>query len=71
MLHGRTGNLSAAKLWPGEVETTVPSTTLGMLPLKIPQYLGQSLKEQTREKKLPCGAQQPGRRITTEPSEQK
>lgn len=35
MLPWRTGNLSAAKLWPGEVETAVPSTTLGMLPLKI------------------------------------
>lgn len=38
MLRWRTGNLCAAKLWPGEVETAVPSATLGMLPLKIPQY---------------------------------
>lgn len=42
---------------------TVPSTVLGGLPLKIPQYMGQSPNEQMRGKKLPHGAQQPGRRI--------
>ena len=44
----RTGNPSAAKLGPGDA-VTVPSTALGRLPLKISQWLKESLCEQTKE----------------------
>lgn len=60
----RTGNLSTAKLGPGEA-VPISSTALGMLPLKIPQWLNQSPSEQTQEKKIANVAQQPGRRITS------
>ena len=55
-----TGSPSATKLGPGEAETTVPSTALGMLPFKISQDLGQSPSEQTKEKNA---AQQPHREL--------
>lgn len=51
VLHQTTGNLSAAGLGPGEV-VPVPSTALGMLPLKIPQWLEKIPSEQTKERKI-------------------
>lgn len=50
MPHQMTGSPSAAKLGPGEAETTVPSTALGVLLFKISQDAGQSAGEQTKEK---------------------
>lgn len=64
VLHPTTGNLSAAGLGPGEV-VPVPSTALGTLPLKIPQWLEKMPSEQTKERKIPNVAQQPERRITS------
>lgn len=45
-----TGGPSAAKLGPGEADTTVPSTALGMLPFKISQDMGQSPQGANKEK---------------------
>lgn len=50
MPHQMTGSPSAAKLGPGEAETTVPSTALGVLLFQISQDTGQSASEQTKEK---------------------
>ena len=62
---------SAAKLGPGEADTTVPSTALGMLPFKISQDMGQSPQEQIK-KKIPHVAQQPnGEELQGGPSGQK
>lgn len=60
--HQGTSKLFATELGPGEI-VPVPCTALRMLPLKIPQRLKQSPCEQTKEKKIPNVAQQPGRRI--------
>lgn len=60
----RTGNPSAAQLGPEEA-VPVPSPALEMRPLRIAQWLRQSPSEQTKEKKIPSVAQQPGRRVTS------
>lgn len=58
----RIGNPSAA----GAREAVpVASTASEMLPLRRPQWRKQSPSEQTKEKKIPRVAQQPGRRVTS------
>lgn len=69
--HQRTGNPSASKLWPGEVETTVPSTALGMLPLRYPNTWDSAPVSKQRKRSFLMGPSSQGDELQVEPSVQK